>query len=57
MSLLLFFTGSQFPRSGVSRLKQYFDVPADNWEVLKREDEEILKIIRAFLKREEAKTH
>jgi len=49
MSLLLFFTGAQFRRSGESRLKQYFQVPVDNWELLRQEDEEILKIIKKFL--------
>jgi hypothetical protein len=49
MSLLLFFTGAQFPRSGVTRLAQYFEVSDDNWEILRREDEEILKIIKKFL--------
>jgi hypothetical protein len=49
MSLLLFFTGAQFRRSGVSRLQSFYQESTDNWEILKKDDEEILKIIKKFL--------
>jgi len=49
MSLLLFLTGAQFRRSGVSRLQHFFQESQDNWEILKKDDEEILRIIKKFL--------
>ena len=42
-------TGVQFRRSGVSRLQSFYQESTDNWEILKKDDEEILKIIRKFL--------
>ena len=49
MSLLLFLTGTPFTRSGVSRLASFYQESTDNWEILKKDDEEILKIIKKFL--------
>ena len=51
MSLLLFFTGVSFRRSGVSRLALASE-ENDNWELIKRDDEEVLKIIKKFLEKQ-----